>query len=251
MMKLQSNISKESTPNGALSIRGVSNSAGSVSVSMKRIFTALNCTKCKKPKDLLTSVWCKECRKKYLLENQDRVITYRRQYAIDNKEEIAIRIKKFRINNDAHFKSQSKKYRNAPGYREKRNIQDRERKKRDPMYRIRVNLHVRLWFFLRALKKSTRTMELVGCDLEFLKKHLESQFDEKMTWDNYGTYWHIDHLRPCKSFNLLDPEQQKKCFHWTNLQPLEGKENMSKGAKLIKKHIEKLIKNQAKYKNNT
>jgi len=52
-----------------------------------------------------------------------------------------------------------------------------------------------------------------------------------MSWDNYGSYWHIDHIRPCASFDLTDPEQQKDCFDFTNLQPLEAKENIRKGAK--------------------
>lgn len=76
-------------------------------------------------------------------------------------------------------------------------------------------------------------MELVGCSLEFLKSHLEKQFDDKMTWDNYGNFWHIDHVRPIASFDLSLEEEQKKCFNWRNLQPLEGKENIRKGAKIL------------------
>lgn len=53
-----------------------------------------------------------------------------------------------------------------------------------------------------------------------------------MTWENYGVHgWHIDHIRPCKSFDLTDPEQQKECFHYTNLQPLWWWENLEKGGK--------------------
>jgi hypothetical protein len=53
-----------------------------------------------------------------------------------------------------------------------------------------------------------------------------------MTWDNYGKYgWHLDHIKPCSSFNLKDPEQQLQCFHWSNQQPLWAKDNLSKGAK--------------------
>ena len=73
-------------------------------------------------------------------------------------------------------------------------------------------------------------MELTGCSKNDLLKHLESKFTEGMTFENYGE-WHIDHIRPCASFNLEDPEEQKKCFHWTNLQPLWALDNIRKGDK--------------------
>ena len=76
-------------------------------------------------------------------------------------------------------------------------------------------------------------MELVGCDLEYLKEYLEKQFVDGMTWKNYGEIWHVDHALPCNSFDLSDPEQQKRCFHYTNLQPLFATDNMEKGAKIF------------------
>lgn len=79
--------------------------------------------------------------------------------------------------------------------------------------------------------KSFKTQELIGCSIEELKIHLESLFKPGMTWENRGVNgWHIDHIRPCVSFNLSDPEQQKQCFHYTNLQPLWAEENMSKNS---------------------
>lgn len=79
-------------------------------------------------------------------------------------------------------------------------------------------------------------MKLVGCSLEQLKKHLQSKFTKGMTWENYGTgwhgkgmkEWHIDHIRPCASFDLSKASEQKKCFNYSNLQPLWAKDNLSK-----------------------
>ena len=75
--------------------------------------------------------------------------------------------------------------------------------------------------------KNKRTMEYVGCDIDTLRTHLESQFTEGMSWENQGE-WHIDHRRPCASFNLDNEEEQYMCFHYTNLQPLWGTENLEK-----------------------
>ena len=74
-------------------------------------------------------------------------------------------------------------------------------------------------------------MDLVGCDINYLRKHLEKQFEPLMSWDSYGK-WHVDHIIPVTKFDLTDPEQQKICFHYTNLQPLWGEENMKKSDKL-------------------
>ena len=52
-----------------------------------------------------------------------------------------------------------------------------------------------------------------------------------MSWSNRGE-WHIDHIIPCSSFNLLDEKEQEKCFHYTNLQPLWAAENLSKSNKI-------------------
>lgn len=95
------------------------------------------------------------------------------------------------------------------------------------LLRGRVNTAIRL----QGARKSARTMELVGCSIEDLMKHIESNFRDGMSWDNRHT-WHIDHIRPCASFDLMNPEEQKKCFHFSNLQPLTATENMEKKARL-------------------
>nr|QBK92139.1 MAG: hypothetical protein LCPAC304_04860 [Pithovirus LCPAC304] len=70
-------------------------------------------------------------------------------------------------------------------------------------------------------------MEYVGCDVDTLREHLEEQFLEGMTWENQGK-WHIDHRKPCVRFDLNKEDQRHRCFHYTNLQPMWGPDNLSK-----------------------
>jgi len=119
---------------------------------------------------------------------------------------------------------------------EKRNAARRKnlqrRRDEDSQYRMKMALHVRLYDAVKRQKglKSAKTLELLGCTVEQLQTFLEAEFTNGMAWENYGE-WHIDHIRPCASFNLADPEEQKKCFHWTNLQPLWALDNIRKGDK--------------------
>jgi hypothetical protein len=102
---------------------------------------------------------------------------------------------------------------------------------RDPSARIPDNLRTRIRKSLteQGAYKTATTEALLGCSIAQCRVHLEKQFQDGMSWDNYGE-WHIDHIRPCASFDLLDPEQQAQCFHYTNLQPLWAVDNLRKGA---------------------
>jgi len=105
--------------------------------------------------------------------------------------------------------------------------------RRKPQYAIASKLRVRV---LRAVKdqrakKSAPTETLIGCSIDQLIAHLESHFKEGMNWGNHGR-WHIDHIKPCSSYDLALPTQQRECFHYTNLQPLWDIENLRKGSKL-------------------
>lgn len=74
----------------------------------------------------------------------------------------------------------------------------------------------------------------MGGSVEDIKNHIESQFMEGMTWGNHGVRgWHIDHIKPCASFDLTDIEEQKKCFHFTNLQPLWAHDNLVKNGRIL------------------
>jgi hypothetical protein len=99
--------------------------------------------------------------------------------------------------------------------------------------KIASNLRNRINLALRGKNKSESTMRLLGCTIPELFAHLESQFSAGMSWDNHGKHgWHIDHIRPCASFDFSDPEQQQQCFHYSNLQPLWAGDNLSKGSAL-------------------
>ncbi len=91
-------------------------------------------------------------------------------------------------------------------------------------HKLRCRLNVAL---KKRYKKASRTLSLLGCSLSEFQKHLEALFSPGMSWDNRGA-WEIDHKRPCASFDMADPEQQKECFHFSNLQPLWRTDNRKK-----------------------
>lgn len=107
-------------------------------------------------------------------------------------------------------------------------------RKTRPEFRTVCNLRSRMQSVLKAqgARKIKKSLELIGCGPKELRAHLESLWTEGMSWDNYSyTGWHIDHIKPCCEFDLTDPEQQKQCFHYTNLQPLWAKDNLDKRTK--------------------
>lgn len=117
----------------------------------------------------------------------------------------------------------------------------RDFERRNPSAKIKRTLRGRIYQAVRGqgTVKCVKSAELLGCSVDELKKYLEYKFLPDMSWDNYGNpnkdntdCWHIDHIIPCASFDLTDPEQQKKCFHYTNLQPLWAKDNIKKRDKL-------------------
>lgn len=66
-------------------------------------------------------------------------------------------------------------------------------------------------------------------NLREFQVYLQGQFIPAMTWKNYGSVWHADHIVPCAAFDLTDPAQQRACFHWSNFQPLLVADNLRKG----------------------
>lgn len=106
----------------------------------------------------------------------------------------------------------------------------KKRRKEDPGYRAQCNLRNRFKEIMGIVRDPSRrwNVGLVGCDTKQLARHLESKFKRGMTWENYGTYWHVDHIIPCAAFDHNKPGEVAQCWHWTNLQPLEAKANLAK-----------------------
>jgi hypothetical protein len=130
-----------------------------------------------------------------------------------------------------YYRTHARQRRQKPGVRAQHAAYVLKRCQSDPQFKLSRSLRRRVREALKFGWKSAPTMELVGCDMECLRDWLECQFQPGMDWDNYGPVWHLDHIRPCASFNLDDPAQQRECFNFTNFQPLFGPENISKGAR--------------------
>lgn len=166
--------------------------------------------------------------------NRAEVAAYLRQY-IRNPEYKKRRNAIAKANYDP-VKARESHKRYYPRYREqiiRRTMANAaERRREDPIYRLACNLRARISNAIKRNSKSASTMILIGCSVPELKTHLESMFYGGMTWENYGVLWHVDHRKPCASFDLSDPNQQLECFHYLNLQPLTAEENLRKHSKL-------------------
>jgi len=161
---------------------------------------------------------CKECRRKWFIERRKN--DYERVKEIESKS---------RLKRREEEKIRSKKN------RRRQYLYKVKRLKTDPVYKLKNNLssQVRGAFTKKGVCKSKKSMELLGCDIETAKKHIESLFTEGMTWENHGLYgWHIDHIIPIDFFDLTNEEEQKKCFNYKNLQPLWADDNIHKSNKL-------------------
>lgn len=173
-----------------------------------------------------------EKKKKYYLDNKEKKSEYNRNYRSLNNENLKINGKEYSQNNKGKIIAYQKQYRflNRLQLNEKKRIERLEKRKADLSYRILHNLRSRVNLAVKGKLKSNKTIELIGCSIHLLRSHISAQFKQGMSWDNYGE-WHVDHIRPCASFDLSDPEQQRLCFSYTNLQPLWANENLIKGAK--------------------
>lgn len=140
-------------------------------------------------------------------KHREKRLAYAKKYREDNLEKVTTNLKKWKQNN--------------PNYK-------KEKWKSDSEFRLKEILRGRFYKAIKGYSKSSSILSLIGCTIPELKIYLQDKFTEGMSWDNYGE-WHIDHKKPCASFDFSNEEEQKECFHYTNLQPLWALDNLIKG----------------------
>jgi hypothetical protein len=161
---------------------------------------------------------CKECHKLYKENNKD-IIKEKHKIWLDNNKEYTSNYNKqyTLINPEKKKQSINTWYKNNPNYHKE---WKKQKYATDIYYRIKDNLRSRFYNAVINQFKIQSVINLLGCSIDELKQYLEFFFSPEMNWINHGKIWEIDHIKPCAMFDLTDIEQQKQCFHYTNLQPL-------------------------------
>ena len=164
---------------------------------------------------------CKLCCRDEIMKygKSDSYRNYQREYQREWREE-----HREKVNERAKLSAR------RPIYREKLQIRNNEIN-----HRLVNNLRHRVNRVIKDANvvKGYKTMDMLGCTIIFFKEYISSLFTDGMSWDNYGKgkgHWSIDHIIPCASFIMTDPEEQKRCFHYTNMQPMWGKMNLLKSS---------------------
>ena len=179
---------------------------------------------------------CRKCRnilnKEYYKKNSRKLLDDGKKYKIENREKLKEQTKKWRKNNPEYQSNYSNNNKEKINARKRK--YDKKKRMTDPLYKLRKNTRTRLNEFLKTknIRKTSKTFEIVGCAPIELKYHIERQFTDNMSWENYGFYgWYIDHKIPLDA-GKTEEEIYKLC-HFTNLQPLWGDINIKKGKKII------------------
>lgn len=158
--------------------------------------------------------------KEYSVNNKEAIKVKNKIWYEKNKDQVAIKKKQYKVDNKDSVYTYENNY-------------SKNRKLKDVDYKIKCNLRSRLSHAIKGNFKTGSAVSDLGCTIEELKKYLESQFQDSMSWDNYGRKgWHIDHIEPLCSFDLTNEEELNKACHYTNLQPLWAIDNLKKGSKL-------------------
>lgn len=165
--------------------------------------------------------------------NKEHILRKNREWQINNKEKDNKRRRnKYNENSELNAKkAREKRYRNIDHYRKYQCEWKKKKRKENIRYVIEDRLRGRIWIALKRQsgKKAYKTIDLLGCEIDFFLKYIESLFTEGMNWEKLkNKEIEIDHILPCCQFNLLDENEQKKCFHYTNLQPIWKKDHIIK-----------------------
>jgi len=176
--------------------------------------------------------YCKNCRKIHhqifydkIKNDEDYKKTHRestKKSYLKNKEKRREYHKKYRKKKleDPTYQAQQRQYRSE---------YSKNKYQTDVQYKLANRYRKRFKKALKQNYKKGKTLDYLGCSLKEYKEYMESKFQEGMSWDNHGfTGWHIDHIIPCCQFDLTNEEEIKKCFHYTNLQPLWAEDNLRK-----------------------
>ncbi len=165
----------------------------------------------------------------YRAKNAEKQRAHEREYYAKNKERVRDYQQSWMAENEEKMRAYRREYM-------------REYRRTNPNYAIRHRVSNRIRELVIG-GKATSTTEYLGCSINELRAHLEAQFTGGMDWNRFlAGDIHIDHIRPCCSFDLTDPEQQKTCFHWTNLRPLWKVDNLKKISQDLEAKRDKMAK---------
>lgn len=178
----------------------------------------------------------RERSRRFNAKHPDTVKNYNQEYYLKNSKKIKKQTLEYAKANIGKRRLVANKWRAANEDKIKASAEKTRLKfKDDPKHKLNRNISRGMNHTLKEGKKAGRHWEaLVPYTIDQLKKHLEKSFKPGMTWDNYGSFWHLDHKIPKSAFNYSDPRHVdfQRCWGLENLQPLEAKANLSKGAKL-------------------
>ena len=201
------------------------------------------------PGTIMTCKTCTSCNKDYPINDYFYKTDSRTGKSVNSvqckqcfTEKVKVNKKKYYSTHKEHYAA----YNANPVNKVKRNRVLKERKARDPSFKTISSLKARMHEILRGYKNCTSS-KLLDCTREQLYRWLESNFDESMTWDNYGTHWHIDHVIPIAFFDNTQEEQQYLCFNWSNLRPLVKEANMSKSDTIQEQYIKQHYHNTGQF----
>ncbi len=159
--------------------------------------------------------------KRWRKKNPEKCKEIQARWVKKNPEKIAFWNRKHRLARIGKANAYSRKYWN-------------KRMATDMGFKLKQTLRRRMYMAIKQNQKSGSALKLLGCSIPDFKIYIESKWETGMSWENYGKHgWHVDHIMPCAIFDLSIPEHQKRCFHFSNLQPMWAKENWIKNAKVI------------------